>query len=122
MAALWLQVDPSLNRDDIDQWFRNVVTGNRVFGRTDGSFSDHIHLRFPSTGVNSGLNLDPQTGEVSKDGNVLGDLLALGILIAEAGVGGAFGVTGAAVATAKGILGPDGQPIDLAGLIFPPVA
>lgn len=117
----WVQTDPSLDRDRVIQWFHNVHTGNRVYGATDGTMSDHIHLRFQD-GSNSGLNLDPVTGDVSRDGNVLGTLLAIGILAVEAGVGGALSATGAAVDTAKGFFGPDGQPINMTGLIFPPIA
>lgn len=115
----WLQTDPSLDRDDIEQWFANVHTGNRVWGRTSGTLSDHVHLYFRN-GTDSGLNLDPMTGEVSRDGNVLGDILAVAIIGIAAAAGGAVGAGEAALSdTAKNVFDPSAPSIP-AGLIFPP--
>lgn len=113
----WVQVNPSLNRDDIIQWFHNISTGNRVYGRTSGTFSDHIHLYYQN-GQDSGYNLDPASGEVSKDGNILGDIFALGIVTVA---GGVVGASGAVAETAKDIFSKDNAPqISLTGLLFPP--
>lgn len=120
-ANQWVQVDPSLNRDDVIQWFHNVSTGNRVWGKTSGTLSSNIHL-FRQDGSDSGLNLDATSGQVSKDGNLLGDVLAIGALALEAAVGGAVGVGSAAVNASKTFFAPDGSPIDLTGLIFPPLS
>ena len=115
----WVQTLPSLNRDDTLQFFHNIHSGNRVYGRTDGTVSDHIHLRFQD-GRNSGLNLDPVSGDVSQDGNVLGNLEALAIIALAAAVGGAVGAGEAALSdTAKNVFDPSAPSIP-AGLIFPP--
>jgi hypothetical protein len=114
----WIQVDPTLDRDDVLQFFVNVTTKNRVYGRTDGTLSDHIHLRFLN-GTNSGLNLDPVTGDVTADGNALGDVLAVALL-ALAVTSGAGAAVGAGASTATGLFSSPSHPNIPAGLIFPP--
>ena len=106
----WVQTLPDLNRDDTLQFFHNIHTGNRVYGRTDGTLSANIHLRFLD-GRNSGLNLDPVSGDVSQDGNVLGNLEALAIIALAAAVGGAVGAGEAALSdTAKNVFDPSARP------------
>jgi hypothetical protein len=88
---LWVQANPSLNRDDVLQYFVNIQTGQRVWGRTSGSFSDHIHL-YSLAGADSHYNMDPVSGEISKDGNFFGLFISIGEVIASfvfppAGVG-----------------------------------
>jgi hypothetical protein len=116
-ADQWVQVDPTLNRDDVLQYFVNIHTKNRVYGRTDGTMSDHIHLHFLN-GTNSGLNLDPASGEISADGNVLGDLLSAGLLAIAASSGNVMAI-GAAADTAKGLFDPSSPNVP-SGLVFPP--
>lgn len=115
----WVQTDPTLNRDDVIQWFHNLTTNNRVYGKTNGFASSNIHL-FYQNGEDSGLNLDPVSGEVSHDGNILGDLLAISMVLVAGAAGGALGASGIAVDSAKELFGPGGK-IDLTQLIFPPL-
>jgi hypothetical protein len=84
-------MDTTLDRDVILQWFVNTRTGARVYGRTSGFASDHIHL-YSLGGVDTQCNLDPASGVLASDGNFLADLLTL-VSAASAllipGVGGA---------------------------------
>lgn len=116
----WVQSDTSLNRDNVIQWFHNTSTGNRVYGKTNGFASSNIHL-FYQNGEDSGLNLDPVSGEVSHDGNILGDLLAISMVLVAGAAGGALGASGVAVDSAKNLFGPEQGKIDLTQLIFPPL-
>lgn len=120
MSVQWIQTDPSLNRDDVIQWFHNITTGNRVYGKTDGFASSNIHL-FYQNGQDSGLNLDPESGQVDHDGNILGDIIAIAsVFVAGAVSGGVGAFSGAITDTAKDMFSGDGQKIDLSQLIFPP--
>jgi len=118
----WVQQDPTLNRDEVLQYGVNVHTGIRVWGKTCGFASDHWHL-FYQNGMDSGLNLDPVSGEISRDGNVLGLIFAMVILGIAGAAGGALGAAEGGVAeSAKYLFDPSNpsNPSILAGLIFPP--
>lgn len=118
---LWIRQvdDPTLNRDVVLEWFVNTRTGARVYGRTSGFMSPNIHL-YSLTGVDTGCNLDPDSGVLKTDGGFLGDLLtivgaAAGVLIP--GLGGAamaaILTAGAAIVKVKGNVS--------AVVVFPPV-
>lgn len=118
----WVQTDPTLKRDDVIQYFHNIHTGVRVYGKTDGFMSSNIHL-FYLNGQDSKLNLDPVSGEIDHDGNFLGDLLAIAsVFVAGAVSGGVGAFSGAITDTAKELFSSDGGRIDLSQLIFPPVS
>lgn len=102
---VWVQVDCGLDRDATIQPFINVMTGDQVMGRTSGSFSDHVHLYVPGTGgtwVDSNVNLDPSTGEVSKNGNLLQFIVATVTSAASA-----FATGGLTAADTIGLVGSD---------------
>jgi len=114
----WVQQDPTLNRDDVLQYFHNTVTGVRVYGKTSGTMSDHIHMFFLD-GTDSGLNLDPVSGEIKRDGNVLGLITALVVIGIAGAAGGALGGGLGAAQGAKYLFDPS-NPAVPAGLVFPP--
>lgn len=100
---LWVQVDPSLPRDVELQWFVNTRTGNRVYGRTSGFLSDHIHI-YQLTGLDTGCNLDPASGALKPDGGLLANVLTLGGVAAALLLPGIGGALAKAVATAGAVL------------------
>ena len=118
--GLWQQDDDALDRDVDLQWFSEIKTGVSVYGRTSGTASDHIHLYHFETGADSGLNLDPRTGIVARDGNLIGDLLATAVVGLEGVAGSLLGSGVAAVNAAKALTAPNGERIDLTGLVFAP--
>jgi hypothetical protein len=101
--TLWMQADPTLDRDLLLQWFVNGRTGARVYGRTSGTLSDHIHL-YALTGVDTGCNLDPASGVLKTDGGLLGDLLTLVGAAAAVALPGVGGAVAGAVLTAGAVL------------------
>jgi hypothetical protein len=118
--GLWQQDDDSLDRDVDLQWFSEIHTGVSVYGRTSGTASNHIHLHRYGSGVDSGLNLDPRTGIIARDGNLLGDVLATAVVGLEGVIGSVIGSGIAAVNAAKRLTAPSGEEIDLTGLVFAP--
>jgi len=118
--GLWQQDDDALDRDVDLQWFSEIKTGVSVYGRTSGTASNHIHLYHHDTGADSGLNLDPRTGIVSRDGNPIGDVLATAVVGLEGIAGSLIGSGVAAVNAAKRIASPSGEAVDLTGLVFAP--
>lgn len=106
--SLWIQEDKNLNRDVPLQWFVNQATGARVYGRTSGFMSPNIHL-YELSGVDTGCNLDPDSGAIKPNGGLLGDLLTIGgaaVAILLPGLGGAVAAgvlkAGAVLVNVKG--------------------
>lgn len=109
------------DRDDVLQYFVNIHTGIRCYGRTDGFDSDKIHLRFRD-GTNSGLNLDPVSGDIKPNGNAWGDVVAVALMGLAMTAGGALGA-GASIDGAKNLFDSTVPHADVpAGLLFPPLA
>lgn len=119
--AVWVQEDPTKDRDSVIQPFHSLSTGIRCLGDTSGTASDHIHLHYWSSEADSGLNMDPRSGEVSEDGNLFGDFLGVFALAIEALAGGAIGSGTAAIEAAKHFFGPSGKEYDLTDLLKPPL-
>jgi hypothetical protein len=87
---LWEPTDPTLGDTPL-QWYVNTKTDNRVYGNTAGFLSDHIHL-YTLMGLDTGYNLDRDSGAMKEDGSLVGDLLDLTGAIASIvipGLGGA---------------------------------
>jgi hypothetical protein len=117
--TLWTQNDPTLDRDVVLQWFVNTRTGARVYGRTSGFASDHIHL-YSLSGVDTGCNLDPASGALKTNGGLLGDLLTVvgaAAAVAVPGLGGV--VAGAVLAAGATLVNVQGHLA--AVVVYPPI-
>lgn len=100
---LWVQMDTTLNRDKVLEWFVNTRTGVRIYGRTSGFASSHIHV-YTLAGVDTGCNLDPESGALKANGGLLEDLLTVAGAVAAVLLPGVGGALVGAVAKAGAVL------------------
>lgn len=100
---LWVQMNTTLDRDKVLQWFVNTLTGVRLYGRTSGFASSHIHV-YTLAGVDTGCNLDPESGALKPNSGLLGDLLTLAGVAAAVFLPGIGGALVGAVAKAGAVL------------------